>query len=378
MQVFILDGTTPVGVLGDSYEKLEWVRRLWQPNKVTLDLNLRQLHATQIQKGRILWLAEDNVAFLIEHIETNDEPGAAKDAMRVIGRSIDAIATEERLANPAPGDSHDTQSAVTAEAAIKHYVDANAGPSASAAREIPDFTVAASGGAGAVVSVAARYQLVGDILREIGYAAGMGWETSFDPDTGSFVFDVVSGVDRTASVFFDTAFDTLERYSELDSLIDTKTHAVVAGQGEGVDREIVERFLGSEKTGLDRRETFIDARDVEPGATDILEQRGDSTLEALQAQARYEATVHPYGSFRYLTAQGSAPAPATGTQVATLTPREGEILALVAEGRSNGEIGKQLFISTKTVSVHVSNILAKLDAASRTEAAALARRRGLL
>ena len=78
------------------------------------------------------------------------------------------------------------------------------------------------------------------------------------------------------------------------------------------------------------------------------------------------------------TAQGSAPTPATSAQTATLTPREAEILALVAEGRSNGEIGKQLFISTKTVSVHVSNILAKLDAASRTEAAAVARRRGLL
>ncbi len=62
----------------------------------------------------------------------------------------------------------------------------------------------------------------------------------------------------------------------------------------------------------------------------------------------------------------------------TLTAREGEILALVAEGRSNGEIGKQLFISAKTVSVHVSNILGKLGAASRTEAAAIARRRGLL
>jgi DNA-binding CsgD family transcriptional regulator/tetratricopeptide (TPR) repeat protein len=61
-----------------------------------------------------------------------------------------------------------------------------------------------------------------------------------------------------------------------------------------------------------------------------------------------------------------------------LTPREREILALVAEGRSNGEIGKQLFISTKTVSVHVSNILAKLGAGSRTEAAAVARERGLL
>jgi DNA-binding CsgD family transcriptional regulator/tetratricopeptide (TPR) repeat protein len=61
-----------------------------------------------------------------------------------------------------------------------------------------------------------------------------------------------------------------------------------------------------------------------------------------------------------------------------LTPRELEILALVAQGRSNGEIARQLYISAKTVSVHVSNILAKLDAAGRTEAAALARRQGLL
>ena len=51
---------------------------------------------------------------------------------------------------------------------------------------------------------------------------------------------------------------------------------------------------------------------------------------------------------------------------------------LVAAGRTNGEIGKQLFISTKTVSVHVSNILAKLGASRRTEAVAVARDSGLL
>ncbi|NUR08145.1 MAG: hypothetical protein HOQ45_14200, partial [Nocardioidaceae bacterium] len=62
----------------------------------------------------------------------------------------------------------------------------------------------------------------------------------------------------------------------------------------------------------------------------------------------------------------------------TLTTRETEILGLVAQGRSNGEIARQLFISAKTVSVHVSNILAKLGASGRTEAAAIARRDGLL
>jgi DNA-binding CsgD family transcriptional regulator len=78
-----------------------------------------------------------------------------------------------------------------------------------------------------------------------------------------------------------------------------------------------------------------------------------------------------------LRAIGSAPTRAAASSD-SLTPREQEILVLVAEGRSNGEIGKQLFISTKTVSVHVSNILAKLGAGGRTEAAAIARRRGLL
>ncbi|TCO51653.1 AAA ATPase-like protein [Kribbella antiqua] len=62
-------------------------------------------------------------------------------------------------------------------------------------------------------------------------------------------------------------------------------------------------------------------------------------------------------------------------RLAALTDREREVLAFLVAGRSNGEIAKELFISDKTVSVHVSNILRKTGTTSRVAAAALAERR---
>jgi ATP/maltotriose-dependent transcriptional regulator MalT len=60
-----------------------------------------------------------------------------------------------------------------------------------------------------------------------------------------------------------------------------------------------------------------------------------------------------------------------------LTPRERQVLVLIANGATNREIGQQLFMAEKTASVHVSRILAKLDVRTRTEAAAVAHRLGL-
>ena len=70
-------------------------------------------------------------------------------------------------------------------------------------------------------------------------------------------------------------------------------------------------------------------------------------------------------------------APAQQTPDFGLTPRERQVLALVARGATNREFGAELFMAEKTASVHVSRILAKLDVKSRTQAAALAHRLGL-
>ena len=75
---------------------------------------------------------------------------------------------------------------------------------------------------------------------------------------------------------------------------------------------------------------------------------------------------------------GTAEQRGDGAVLAALTSREREVLRLIAAGRSNREIASVLYIAPKTASVHVSNILGKLGAASRTEAAAIAHREGLV
>ncbi len=72
-----------------------------------------------------------------------------------------------------------------------------------------------------------------------------------------------------------------------------------------------------------------------------------------------------------------AAVPPSPTAPLGLTRRETEVLALVAQGRSNRQIGQQLFITEKTASLHVSHILTKLGVASRVEAAGVAHRLGL-
>lgn len=77
-------------------------------------------------------------------------------------------------------------------------------------------------------------------------------------------------------------------------------------------------------------------------------------------------------------AHAAAPTEAPNELPFGLTRREAEVLALVTDGHSNSEIGARLFVNTKTASVHVSNIMRKLGASNRIEAAAIARRHGFL
>jgi NarL family two-component system response regulator LiaR len=110
----------------------------------------------------------------------------------------------------------------------------------------------------------------------------------------------------------------------------------------------------------------------------LLKDVGPEELaEAVRAAARGEATLHPRVAARLVQElhAGRERAPNVFTE---LSAREQEVLRLVAEGLPNSEIAARLVLSEKTVKSHVSNILAKLHLADRTQAAVFAWREGLV
>jgi DNA-binding NarL/FixJ family response regulator len=99
----------------------------------------------------------------------------------------------------------------------------------------------------------------------------------------------------------------------------------------------------------------------------------DEVAAAIRAAARGEVHLDPAVAGR-LTRQLMSPA----TGLAALTARERTILTLVARGLSNRQIAEELYISERTARTHVSHVLTKLQLSSRTQAALLAIREGLI
>ncbi|MFJ4717171.1 helix-turn-helix transcriptional regulator [Streptomyces sp. NPDC088785] len=134
------------------------------------------------------------------------------------------------------------------------------------------------------------------------------------------------------------------------------------GYGDPYELARCRRRLAQALLTADRRE---EAAEQARAALDTAERLGAGPLrEDLRALVRHGR----------LTLADPDP----GDRIAALTARESDVLRLLGRGRTNRQIGEELFISGKTASVHVSHILAKLGAASRTEAVGIAYREGLI
>ena len=144
--------------------------------------------------------------------------------------------------------------------------------------------------------------------------------------------------------------------------------------GAGATQRIVAEHAGTRVLVLTTYDTDADiVRAVEAGATGyLLKDTPRSVLvEAVRAAARGETVLAPPVAARLVSRLRTPVAEGP-------TAREVEVLALVAEGLSNGEIGRRLYIGEATVKTHLLRTFAKLGVDDRTRAVTVAMERGIL
>jgi DNA-binding NarL/FixJ family response regulator len=104
----------------------------------------------------------------------------------------------------------------------------------------------------------------------------------------------------------------------------------------------------------------------------------EQLLAAIRTVAAGDALLSPAVTKRVIKEYARIPRPSAPKGLSELTAREREVLSLIAEGRSNGEIAQELFISETTVKTHVTHVLQKLDLRDRVQAVVLAYQAGLV
>ncbi|WP_371525109.1 response regulator transcription factor [Streptomyces sp. NBC_01283] len=127
-------------------------------------------------------------------------------------------------------------------------------------------------------------------------------------------------------------------------------------------------------TSFDDEDALLDA--IMAGASGyVLKQiKGSDLVSAVRTVASGQSMLDPATTARLMRSLRADPAdaPAVAPELASLSPREQDILALIGDGLTNREIGKKLYLSEKTVKNHISRLLAKLGVQRRVQAAVLA------
>ncbi|MEU8972028.1 response regulator transcription factor [Streptomyces monashensis] len=174
----------------------------------------------------------------------------------------------------------------------------------------------------------------------------------------------------------DTAEHALSRGPALRPHVAVLDVRLPDGDGITVCRELRDRVTGLAclmLTSFDDEEALLDA--IMAGASGyVLKQiKGSDLVSAVRTVASGQSMLDPATTARLMRSLRDPAATASmPPELASLSPREREILALIGDGLTNREIGGKLYLSEKTIKNHISRMLSKLGVQRRVQAAVLA------
>lgn len=253
------------------------------------EFHVRELPKDLIKKGNLIMIGNDgNRAGVIEYVEINQEE---EEAITVKGYSLGYWLTQ-RITVPPVGYAYHSFNAEV-ESIMVALVNANAVDPVDSKRKIPNLILEPPQSRGEKIFYQSRYKNLADELTKLSKTSGLGWGIELDYRNKRFIFKVFEGKDLSTNQvinppqIFSIDYDNVKRQNYVESSIGYKNCGYIAGQGEGENREVA--LLNNELSGFDRRETFIDARDIEEGGN--LADRGKVKLSETPEINAFECEV---------------------------------------------------------------------------------------
>jgi len=307
-QITIFDNTiTRLGIL-ENYEYFYGTFKYRNFGSFKLIVNRYKSNTDYLSKGNILalYVAGYFRAAIIESVEIGlTEKGKISENYIVMGRGLGGLFAERIALNDTDGGTgYDSQNTF-AETAMRHYINLNCMDADDADRNYPLLYLEdPDGERGGNIKYDARFQYINELLEEISLASDLGWEVVLDPDNKRLVFQIIEGVDRSSDngensvVMFSPKFGNIKLLNYMDSNLNSKNVTYLGGQGEANARNVVTVTKDDDSyTGTDRREYFIDARDLDDN--DKLTQRGNERLADLGEEKVLEVENLSTGPFDY-------------------------------------------------------------------------------
>lgn len=286
----------------DKFESVIWADRYWEYSDFELYLPGTKENIDLFKIGRYVHSTASENLMIIEDVlvETDFETGSH---LTVTGRSLESILDRRIIWQQTTYNG-------TLWQAIQKFLNENAINPSIAARKIPDLSFQVPTDP-AVTSLKYDGQVTGTNLYELIQALcesnNIGFKILLDANN-KFVFSLYAGTDHSYDqstnpyVVFATKFDNLISTNSLESKKPEKNVGLGAGEGEGLDRRTIAVGTAS---GLERREMYVDARDISSNDGEIpaaeynamLTQRVNEYLADNKKVQSYECTVDPSRSF---------------------------------------------------------------------------------
>lgn len=293
-----------------SYTENWYSPDTWELRIGAAKLDIYNLISEIKTKGHIGFTGDDGL-MKIGIIENIEKPYAKRNAQwRISGRGARALLERRKLMNGySTSTGYDSVTGVAYETAMRHYVDVNcinalgADGSAAANRVITGLSLFAtdgeSNGDSAVdCEYPGRAQSLLDTLADLSKASGLSFDLTWKGENEGpgdrylFEFNVHESNDVSADVILTVDLGNVISYDYQESILGYKNFAYVAGTGDANARELSTVFSGTEPSGRDRFEDYIDASDC--ATADELTQRGLETLSQKSIVSSLTFDYDPY------------------------------------------------------------------------------------